>query len=308
VIADVTDATADANDRVEVFIDENNGKTRSYERDDARYLIQRDQKHNGSFEARVKQTETGYRVEAAIPLKSAATAGQQIGFDLRVTDASNPDAPLSWNDRTHSQNSDTSKFGTLTLTPAVKLAQAVQGAPVIDGVIESAWSKAPEIVTNTWVQGASGSTARVKAMWDAGHLYILAVVTDSKLSKASANPWEQDSVELFVDQNNAKSATYQSDDGQYRVNYANEQSYGGAASAENFVTATKITSGGYVVEAAIALDAVQAQKGMYIGFDVQVNNDELGDGTRSSVATWNDPSGQSYQNTSKLGVLLLTRK
>jgi endo-1,4-beta-xylanase len=308
VIADVTDATADATDRVEVFIDENNGKTRSYERDDARYVIQRNQKHNGSFETRVKQTETGYRVEAAIPLKSAAAADQQIGFDLRVTDASNPSAPLSWNDTTHSQNSDTSKFGTLTLTPAVKLAQAVQGAPVIDGVADSAWSKAPEIVTNTWVQGASGSTARVKAMWNAGHLYILAVVTDSKLSKASANPWEQDSIEIFVDQNNAKTATYQPDDGQYRVNYANEQSYGGAASAENFVTAVKITPGGYIVEAAIALDAVQAQKDTYIGFDVQVNNDELGDGTRASVVTWNDPSGQSYQNTSRLGVLLLAKK
>jgi len=46
---------------------------------------------------------------------------------------------------------------------------------------------------------------------------------------------------------------------------------------------------------------------MLIGFDVQVNNDENGNGIRDSVVTWNDSTHQGYQNTSGLGVLLLTR-
>ena len=92
-------------------------------------------------------------------------------------------------------------------------------------------------------------------LWDDTHLYIYATVTDSLLSKASANAWEQDSVEIFLDQNNAKTSSYQSDDGQYRVNFDNEQSFGGSASADNFVSATRITDDGYVVEAAITLDA-----------------------------------------------------
>lgn len=308
VIADVQDVTPNRTDRVEVFIDENNGKTTTYQSDDMRYTVQRDGTVTPGTKVSVKKTETSYRVEVAIPLKTAGTVTRQVGFDIRVTDASKPNAPLSWNDRTHSQQIDTSKWGTLTLAPSVKLTTATAGTPAIDGVADPAWAGAHEITTATWIAGSSGATARVKTLWDAEHLYILATVTDRRLSKASANPWEQDSVEIFVDQNNAKTVAYQPDDGQYRVNYANEQSYGGAASANRFVTATQIIPGGYQVEAAITLDAVHVQANGFIGFDVQVNNDDLGDGTRSSVAIWNDPSGQSYQNTAKLGVIQLIKK
>jgi endo-1,4-beta-xylanase len=308
VLADVQDRTADKADAVDIFVDENNGKTSAYQSDDARYTVRRDGGHTPGPLTKVEKTATGYRVEAAIPLKTIGSANRQIGFDIRFTDASNAGAPTSWNDTTHRQNTDTSKWGTLTLAPAVKLASAIHGTPTIDGIADLSWSLAPEITTNTWVEGTSGSTAKVRMMWDAGHVYILAVVTDNRLSKASPNPWEQDSIEVFVDQNNAKTSSYQPDDAQYRVNYANEQSYGGAASANTFATATTIIPGGYVVEAAISLDAVQAQENGFIGFDIQVNNDEQGNGTRSSVATWNDPSGQSYQNTSKLGVLQFIKK
>ena len=308
VLADVQDATNDLADRIDVFVDENNNKTTSYQADDARYTIGRDRYQSRGVDAKLSKTATGYRVEAAIRLKSSLAENQAIGFDIRFTDASQPDAPLSWNDTSHRQDTDTSTWGTLRLLPATKFARAVHGTPTIDGNIDPAWAKAPEIRTDTWVEGTSGSTARVKALWDADHLYILALVTDSQLSKASANPWEQDSVEIFVDQNNEKTTSYGADDAQYRVNYANEQSFGGAASADTFVTATRIVPGGYVVEAAIALDAEEVQENGFIGFDVQVNNDEQGDGTRSSVVTWSDPTGQSYQNTSRFGVLQFVRK
>ena len=62
------------------------------------------------------------------------------------------------------------------------------------------------------------------------------------------------------------------------------------------------------MEAAIALDAVELKIGTLIGFDVQVNNDELGNGVRSSVALWNDPTGESFRNTSRLGVLRMVRR
>jgi len=61
--------------------------------------------------------------------------------------------------------------------------------------------------------------------------------------------------------------------------------------------------GGYVVELSIKLDVVPPQENALIGFDFQVNNDENGDGVRDSVAIWNDPTGQSYMNTSRLGLL-----
>ena len=149
-------------------------------------------------------------------------------------------------------------------------------------------------------------------MWDENHLYVYAVVSDTLLSKVSDNPWEEDSIEVFVDQNNAKTTSYEADDGQYRVNFDNEQSFGGAASAATLTSVTRVITGtpetllidgAYIVEAAITLTEVMPQPGVFIGFDFQVNNDEDGDGTRDSVAIWNDPTGQSYQNTSRIGVL-----
>ena len=96
----------------------------------------------------------------------------------------------------------------------------------------------------------------MKLLWDASHLYVLAHVTDPLLSTASANPWEEDSIEVFLDQNNGKTSSYQADDGQFRVNYENTQSFGGSAGPGRIASATQVVPGGYVVEAAIAFDAV----------------------------------------------------
>lgn len=168
------------------------------------------------------------------------------------------------------------------------------------------WNNANEITTGTWVTGSSGSTAKVQTMWAGDYLYVLAHVKDSLLSKKSKNTYEQDSIEIFVDQNDAKSTSYQKDDGQFRVNFDNEQSYNGDASADNFTTATRVVKGyGYDVLARIKFDAIQPKAGMKIGFDLQVNNDQNGDGSRNSIASWHDATGNSYQDTSHLGTLVL---
>ncbi len=292
---------------VDVFIDANNGKTSAYENDDQRYTFKGGQcAACQGVKFSITPNESGYALEAAFPLSPAVKSGKEVGFDIRVAAEGQPS--VAWNDTTLSQDSDTSKYGMLILSNAAKLTTAAPGTPVIDGDEDAVWATAPEIATDVWVLGNSGATAKVRLLWDKGHLYAYAVVTDSLLSKASRNVWEQDSVEVFLDQNNAKSASYEPDDGQYRVNFDNEQSYNGAAaSAETFKTATRVVPGGYVVELMVTLTSVEAQDGVLVGFDFQVNNDENGDGVRDSVAMWNDPTGQSYQNTSRIGVLLLTK-
>ena len=44
-------------------------------------------------------------------------------------------------------------------------------------------------------------------------VYVLIKVNDTQLDKGSANPWEQDSIEVFIDENNAKTTFYEDDDG-----------------------------------------------------------------------------------------------
>jgi endo-1,4-beta-xylanase len=246
--------------------------------------------------------QDGYRLEAAIPLPLVAAVGDQLRFDLRVR---GDGEVWSWNDTTNGQDDDKSRLGVIELVNPIETAGGARGTPVIDGIEDAAWARAEEFSTDTWVllEGPP-ATARVRVLWDEKHLYVFAKVSDALLSKASANPWEQDSVEIFVDQNNAKTTYYEADDGQYRVNYENAQSFAGAASAASFVTATRVVDGGYVVEAAITLDSAN-YAGRLIGFDVQVNNDGTGTGVRSSVATWSDETGRAYLDPSRFGVIRL---
>jgi endo-1,4-beta-xylanase len=316
VLVDVQDATSSPTDTIDIFIDENNSKSATYDADDVHYTFQ-----NGVCSPTVGVTCTaqtmagGYMLEAAFPFSMTASTGITVGFDIRITDNSQPGSPTSWNDPTNGQDSTLASCGTLTLIDQVKVTEAIHGLPVIDAVEDDAWAGANEISTDVWVQGSSGATAKVKTMWGAGHLYVYAVVSDTLLSQASSNPYEDDSIEVFVDQNNGKTSDYESDDAQYRVNFDNEQSYNGSASDDKITSATRvitansvITPGevitkGYVVELAIRLDAVTPADGVMIGFDFQVNNDEDGDGVRDTIAKWQDPTDQSYQNTSRFGVL-----
>lgn len=303
---DVTDTSTNGNDAVEVFIDGNNGKTTAYEADDRKFTFRRGGANPGKPAAYKAVTlSDGYRIEASIPI-DAVSLNDKLGFDVRIANRTGSTiTKVSWNDRTNSQDTDTSKFGVLTMIEGPQFSKASEGTPVVDGTIDSIWSNGVVLSTDRWVQGSSGATAKVRTLWDAGRLYVLAEVTDSLLSKMSANVWEQDSVEIFVDQDQAATAGYQADDGQYRINFDNEQSVNPGSLSGNLVSAMKRTANGYVVEASIAWNGTPPTAGDIIGFDVQVNNDEDGDGDRDSVAIWNDRSGLSYTNTSGFGLLKL---
>ena len=302
----VFDATANGNDAVDVFIDGNNGKTSVYEADDKKYTFRRSGANpQKPADYKAVKVDGGYRIEASVPIACPAL-GKTIGFDMRINDRSgNNVTQTSWNDTTDSQNTNTSNFGELTFVQGPRSAVAMRGTPVIDGVIDNVWNRAHEAATDLWVTGSGGSTAKVRTLWDAGRLYILAEVNDTLLSKRSTNAWEQDSVELFVDPNNGKTAAYESGDGQYRISFDNEQSVNPASLSGNLVSAATRTVSGYIVEASVAWPGNPPRAGDWIGFDVQVNNDEDDDGDRDSVAIWNDTSGLSYQDTSGFGVMEL---
>ncbi|HEU5469553.1 MAG TPA: endo-1,4-beta-xylanase [Actinophytocola sp.] len=304
VLAEITDRTRDRGDRVDLFVDQNNGKTPAYEPDDARYRVARDGSHAPGFRAETRPTPTGYRLEAAIPLRAAGAVDRAIGFDLRLRDGS---TPVSWNDNSSGQDTDTSRWGTVTLIAPVGQAAVHRGTPTIDGVADRAWSTARVISTDVQVIGTGGARAGAKLLWDATHLYVLAAVSDPTLDESSPNTWEQDSVEIFLNPANTKDTGYRDEDGQYRISFTNRQTvtgnFGGFRIADNLTSATRIIPGGYVVEAAIELDGIAARPGSLLGFDLQVNDATAG--ARTAARTWHDPTGRSFVDTSRWGVLTL---
>ncbi|WP_431927416.1 endo-1,4-beta-xylanase [Nonomuraea jabiensis] len=297
VLAEVTDLTAGRDDRVTFTVNgtsyvvkrtgtsyaaKGTGTSYAVERTGTSYAVER----TGGPKAAVRPTPTGYRVEALIP----------TGTDVEVTVTDSAGASTSWT-------------GKVTTAPAVKLTSAPHRTPVLDGAVDRAWSAAPEIRTATWIQGTSGATARVRSLWSGSTLYVLAQVTDPTLSEESPNPWDQDSIEIFVDPGNGKTKGYEDDDGQYRISFSGRITVGGTFDAggvkDHVKAVTRTVPGGYVVEAAIDLPTITLAPGTLLGFDAQVN-DATGT-TRTSAVTWNDNTGRSYLDTSHWGVLRLAR-
>jgi len=130
-------------------------------------------------------------------------------------------------------------------------------------------------------------------------------VNDKQLDKNNVNAWEQDSVEAFVDENNEKTPFFQEDDAQYRVNFESTASFNPEGIDGGFESAVRVNGTNYIVEMKIPFRTITPEANLQIGFDAQIN-DAKG-GSRQSVATWNDITGNGYQDTSVYGILTLKK-
>jgi hypothetical protein len=187
----------------------------------------------------------------------------------------------------------------------MRVGKALHGTPVIDGKIDDAWKNAPVLkcnrdveVENSLEDGQKMSTAKVRCLWDEGHLYCLAEVKDDKITTEAFDEWAQDSVEFFVDGNLSK-GPYDDDDGQYRTNADGEETIGASSKGDNYTSKVSKVDGGYIVEACIK---IKTEAGKKIGFDAQVNNDP-GSGFRGSIAKWNDATNNTWEDTAGVGEL-----
>jgi endo-1,4-beta-xylanase len=188
---------------------------------------------------------------------------------------------------------------------------AIHGTVKVDGEIDDAWKDVPELevakicVSETSIAESKVAKATVKLMWDQDNLYALLHVKDSKLSDASSNDYEQDSIELFVDEKNQKAGSYQEDDAQYRVSYKGKVSGGGNGYSESKIKAVaKEVEGGYLVELSIKLEHAKKEAGSELGIELQVNDDP-GHGSRAGVRKWNHAENDSYLDTKNFGTVTL---
>nr|QWX21635.1 CBD9/spike protein fusion [synthetic construct] len=199
-------------------------------------------------------------------------------------------------------------MASMTGGSGIMVATAKYGTPVIDGEIDEIWNTTEEIETKAVAMGSldKNATAKVRVLWDENYLYVLAIVKDPVLNKDNSNPWEQDSVEIFIDENNHKTGYYEDDDAQFRVNYMNEQTFGTGGSPARFKTAVKLIEGGYIVEAAIKWKTIKPTPNTVIGFNIQVN-DANEKGQRVGIISWSDPTNNSWRDPSKFGNLRLIK-
>lgn len=182
-------------------------------------------------------------------------------------------------------------------------ANNVSSAPSIDGNLsESGWNLATSASKTTI--GTPNNTVTFGVMWDSTNLYVGVKVLDANLFNDSANTWEDDSVEVYIDANHNMGTTYDSFDRQFVKGY-NDTALSSIGSTTGVQHAWAAVSGGYSTEMAIPWSnlGVTPTPGLVIGFDIGHNDDDNA-GTREHQAVWWG-TVNNYNNTSGFGTVLL---
>lgn len=241
----------------------------------------------------------GYQATVKVSMKNLKVA-QQISLDVVVN---NDGKTGSFNDLTGKQESSSKYYAVATMKPGIE--KIPYGTISVDGDADAAWGNAVNIPLT--INKGSEASANAKVLWDDDNLYVYATIKDAALDKTGAQTHEQDSLEVFIDEDNGKTASYGEDDKQYRINYNNEQSFNGKKClAENVKSATKTIDGGYVVEAAFKWTDIKPANGTKIGLEFQIN-DAKG-GKRIGTLSWYDETGMGWSGSNVYGTVELTGK
>lgn len=256
-----------------------------------------------SAKATVAERTGGYEVSVSVPVASAEQKAV-LNVNVIAHDAATG-STSAW-----SSNST----GDVTLVEELSYAEVTPASvvPQIDAeTSDAAWQNAPAIelgkVTSSTPAPEAAATA--KTVWSGHTLYVLMEVKDANVDLTNSNPWEKDSVEIYIDRGNTKSAQYTDTVQQIRVSAdGKEVTFGAGASEEvqksQVQTAAKKTKDGYVVE--LAIDLGNAQAGSFVGADFQINDAK--DGARIGIRNWADPTGIGYQTAAHWGVVRLVNQ
>lgn len=241
----------------------------------------------------------GYQATVKVSMKNLKVA-QQISLDVVVN---NDGETGSFNDLTGKQESSSKYYAVATMKPGIE--KIPYGTISVDADADAAWGNAVNIPLT--INKGSEASANAKVLWDDDNLYVYATIKDAALDKTGAQTHEQDSLEVFIDEDNGKTASYGEDDKQYRINYENEQSFNGKKClAENVKSATKTIDGGYVVEAAFKWTDIKPANGTKIGLEFQINDAK--DGKRIGTLSWYDETGMGWSGSNVYGTVELTGK
>ena len=287
VLVNVKDTTVDTNDSVTVYVDPSNSAS---DVTPFKETVTR---------AEANASADGYQATVKIPMEGLKVA-QKISMDVVVK---NNKQVGSFNDLKGTQETSSKYYAVATVKPGVE--KITYGTITVDGEEDAAWKNAVTIPLT--INLGSEVSADAKVLWDNNNLYVYAVIKDSVLDKTGGEKHEQDSLEVFIDEDNGKTVSYGEDDKQYRINYLNEQSFNGKkCNAENVSSKTKKIDGGYVVEAAFKWTDIKPKNGTKIGLELQINDAK--DGKRTGTLSWYDETGMGWSGSNVYGTVELVNK
>lgn len=294
VLATVLDNSPDAGDAVTMYLEPKN-----------RRLEKKSDELISISVPRSKATQDSgseYTVFAEIPFTPKLES--KVGFDIKIQNGSAKGISMqSWNDFTNNQEKGTVNYGTLSMKQMPRTLDVKRGSITFSRNKDPIWDTIEPIPMTVKTMGVTEEGSTFKVLWDENYLYVLMEIKDELLSDKNSNPWEQDSVEVFIDQNNGKTTSYEADDAQYRVNYRNVKSFNGG-DEERFQSISRIVLGGYWVQMAVPFTHIKPEAGLILGFDVQINEADA-TGSRIGIRNWHNDTNLGYKDPSGLGIVKL---
>jgi len=143
-------------------------------------------------------------------------------------------------------------------------------------------------------------------------LYIAIDIKDDAIKFGETDDWQDDSMEVYIDANHARTATYENDDVQITIGAKNidlknieKPALTGSTGAADTGTQAAVvrSSGGWIIEAGIPLKNskwdIVPEVGKVIGFNIHFNDDDDGSGRDHKLiwsdldiddASWNNPA------------------
>lgn len=189
-------------------------------------------------------------------------------------------------------------------TPVVN-AKKRTGTITIDGnPNESQWDFSNNITKN--IIGTSNNTSRFAVLWDSLYLYVAYTITDASKYNESANAWDDDAVEIYIDAENNGGTSYGTNDRQFAKEWNSTTIWERAGKTTGVTHAWSNITNGYAVEIRLAwsnIGVTNPAAGFRIGFDVAVNDDDNG-GARESQQMWAGDN-DNWQYPRNFGDLLL---
>lgn len=183
-------------------------------------------------------------------------------------------------------------------------ARALYGTPDRENGLDELWEQTEELPIDRYQLAWQGARGVGRVLWDEDNLYVLIDVATSSIDITSEEPWEQDSVEVFLEESNEQAESYSAGTSHFRVNAKGGETAGNWTESEVDSNRVFETDEGYRVELVIPWVNLSPVAGDSVGFDLQINDAQSG--SRESIASWNDLSGQGYQNPAVFGELVLS--
>lgn len=177
------------------------------------------------------------------------------------------------------------------------------------------WNHKSAIKLNNVIGGRLSSSKDLSAVWqakwDPQYLYIRVDTLDDHFVKDSKAPWSDDSIEIYIDADGSRTASF---DGRndfhlifrwqdQKVSLSQNSAHHGDMHIQQTMTRT---NHGIVLEASIPWTSlgVQAKEGHAIGIDVQINDDDNGQ-DRDSKLAWHSTGDSAWKNPQMFGRLVL---